>query len=59
MNLGTFNSIFDFSPNMDLSNCQVPHKFNQMHFGMNFWGVVRYSTGSSKCTHIRKPCIRV
>jgi len=59
LNLGTFNSIFGFPPSMDLLNRQVPREFNPN----SFWGVlsgsVRYSTISSKCAHIRNPCIRI
>jgi len=36
LNLGTFNGTFSFAPNIDLSHCQVPHKFNLNAFGMNF-----------------------
>ena len=59
LNLGTFNSIFDFSPSMDLPNCQVPCEFKLNAFWAELLGSVRYNTSSSKCTHIRNPCIRV
>jgi len=59
LNLGTFNSIFDFSPSMDLSNRQVPREFNPNAFWGELSGSVKYTTSSSKCTHIRNPCIRV
>jgi len=44
---------------MDLSNRQVPYEFNPNAFWSELSGSVRYSTSSSKCTHIRNPCIRV
>jgi len=59
LSLGTFNSIFGFPPSMDLSNRQVPREFNPNAFWGELSGSVRYSTSSSKCTHIRNPCIRV
>jgi len=34
LNLGTFNSIFDFPPSMDIPGRQVPCKFNPNVF----WG---------------------
>jgi len=59
LNQGTLNSIFDFSISMDLPNLQAPYKFNPNAFWGKFSVSVRYSTSSSKCTHIRNPCIRV
>jgi len=59
LNLGTFNSIFGFPPSMDLSHCQVPREFNPNTFWGELSGSVRYSTSSSKCTHITNPCIGV
>jgi len=59
MNLGTFHNIFGFPPSMDLLNCQAPREFNPNAFWGELSGSVRYSTTSSKCTHIRNPCIRV
>jgi len=53
MNLGIFNSIIDFPPCMDLSNCQVPHEFNPNAFWGELLGSVRYSASSSKCIHIK------
>jgi len=44
---------------MDLPNRQVPREFNSNAFWSELSGSVRYSTSSSKCTHIRKPSIRV
>jgi len=59
LNLGTFNNIFSFPPSMDLPNRQVSNEFNPNAF----WGLlsrgVRYRASSSKCTHIRNPCIHV
>ena len=59
LNFGSFNSIFDFPPSIDLSHRQVPREFNRNTFWDELSGSVRYSTSSSKCTHIRNPCIRV
>ena len=59
LKLGTFNSIFGFPPSMDLSHRQVPHEFNPNAFWGELLGSVRSTTSSSKCTHIRNPCIRV
>jgi len=59
LNFDTFDSIFDFFPSMDLSNRQIPHEFNQNAFWGELSGSVKYSTSSSKCTHIRNPCIQV
>jgi len=59
LNLDTFNSIFGFSPSMDILSCQVPGEFNPNVFCGEHSGSVRYSTSLSKCTHIRNPCIRV
>jgi len=59
LNLGTFNIIFDFSPCMDLLNWRVPREFIPNPFWGELSGSVRYNTSSSKCTHIRNPCIRV
>jgi len=58
LNLGNFNSIFDFSPSMDLSHRQIPCEFNSNTFWGELLGSVRYSISSSKCTHIRNSCIR-
>jgi len=44
---------------MDLSNRQVPREFNPSVIWSELSESVRYSTSSSKCTHIRNPCIRV
>ena len=59
LNLATFNSIFSFLPSMDLLNRQVPREFISNAFWGGILGSVRYSTSSSKCIHIRNPCIRV
>jgi len=59
LNLGTFNCIFGFPPSMDLPNRQVPCEFNSNAIYGELLGSVRYNTNSSKCTHIRNPCIRV
>ena len=59
LKLGAFNSIFSFPPSMDLPNRQVPCEFNPNAFWSELSGSVRYNTSSSKCTHIRNPCIRV
>ena len=59
LNSGTFNSIFGFSPSMDLSHHQVSRKFNPNAFWGELSGSFRHSASSSKCTHIRNPCIRV
>jgi len=44
---------------MDLSHHQVPRKFNPNAFWGELSWSVRYSTSSSKYTHIRNPCIGV
>ena len=44
---------------MDLSHRQVAREFNPNAFGDELSGSVRYSTSSSKCTHIRNPCAGV
>jgi len=44
---------------MDLLNRQVPHEFNLYAFWGESSGSVRGSSSSSKCTHIRNPCIRI
>jgi len=59
LNLGTFNNIFGFSPNKDLPNRRIPREFNPNAFWGELLGSVRYSISSSKCTHIRNPCIRL
>ena len=59
LNLGTFNSIFAFPPSMVLPNRQVPREFNPNAFWGELLLNVRYSTSSSKCTHIQNPYIRV
>jgi len=59
LKLGTFDGIFDFWRSMDVPNWQVPWEFNPNAFLGKLSGNVRYSTSSSKCTHIRNPCIRV
>jgi len=58
-NLGTFNSIFGFSPGMDLPNRQVLQEFNLNAYWGELLESVRYSTSSSKCTQIWNPCIQV
>jgi len=59
LNLRTFNGIFGFLLGINLWNQQVPRKFNPNAFLGELSRSVRYSTSSSKCTHIRNPCIRV
>jgi len=59
LNFGTFNSVFGFSPSIDISSRQVPYEFNPNAFWGELSKSVRYCTSSSKCTHIRNPCIRV
>ena len=44
---------------MDIPNRQFPCEFNPNAFLGELSGSVRYSTSSSKCTHIRNPCIRI
>jgi len=44
LNLRTFTSIFDFSPSLDLSNCQVPRKFSPNAFWGELSRSVRYNT---------------
>jgi len=59
LNLGTFNSIFGFSTYHGYLESQSPQKFNPNAFWGKLSRSVRCSTSSSKCTHIRNPCIRV
>jgi len=59
LNLVTFNSIFGFPLSKDLWHRQVPCEFNPNAFWDELSRSFRYSTSSSKCTHIRNPCIRV
>jgi len=40
INLGTFNSIFSFSPSMDLQIAKSPMNSTRMHFGVKFRGVL-------------------
>jgi len=49
LNLGTFNSVFGFPPNMDLLNRQVPYEFNPI------WGELSGLLGTTlvhPSTHI-------
>jgi len=46
LNLGTFNSIFDFPPSIDLPSRQVPHEFNANVFWGELSGSARYNTNS-------------
>jgi len=59
LNLNAFNDIFSFPPSLDLPYRQVLREFNPNAFWGELLGSCRYNTSSSKCTHIRNPCIRV
>ena len=55
LNLGAFNSIFDFPPSMDLLYHYVPKKFNPNAFWYEISGDCRYETSNSKGMIFKTP----
>ena len=58
-NLSVFNSIFDFSPSMDLPYRHLPKDFNLNVFWNEISRDYRYDMSNSKGTVIRNSYIRV